>query len=37
MESDSFYEDFMLKLIWKLSGNLITTFFHLRRTADFSI
>ena len=24
MESDTFYGDFMVKLIWRLSGNFIT-------------
>ena len=30
MKSKSFYEDFMVKLIWRLSGNLIYHVFSMK-------
>ena len=30
MKSDTFYGDFMVKLIWRLSGNLIYDVFSLK-------
>ena len=30
MESDTFYGDFMVKLIWRLSGNLIYHVFSMK-------
>ena len=32
MESDTFYGDFMAKLIWRLSGNMIHHVFSMKTT-----
>ena len=33
MESDTFYGDFIVKLIWRLSGNLIHRAFSMKTTS----
>ena len=35
MESDTFYGDFMAKLIWRLSGNLIYNVFSVKIPDNF--
>ena len=37
MESDTFYGDFMVKLVWKLSGNLIYHVFPIKTEDELHI